>query len=348
MRVALVLGAGGLVGVAHHVGVLRALEREAGFAPDDADLLVGTSAGAVIAAYVRAGWSTEQLWERAAALRQAAPAGAAAGPMELARRLVGSSYVVARSALPVPASVVVPRVPRAVRRLFPAGLFTLGAAPRLLASDLPATWPERALYLCAVDVESGRREMFGRPGAPPVPLARAVLASCAIPGVYPPVPAGGRAFVDGGVHSLTNLDLAAEAGTSLTLCVAPMAYDLTGPPPRAANGVVRLWPTVTLRAEVRAARRAGTQVVVLAPGPSEVRVHGWNLMRGEGLRAVALAAYDATARAAATSRLGDMLSGDLVDLDGRRSARRRQGRGSRPMTALRAWPPTGGTRATTR
>jgi predicted acylesterase/phospholipase RssA len=162
------------------------------------------------------------------------------------------------------------------------------------------------------------------------------------------VPISGRAYVDGGVHSLVNLELAAEFGADLAVCVAPMAYDLGAPPLRSASVVMRFWPSVSLRAERRAAGRAGTQVVVLAPGETEVRAHGWNLMRSEGLHEVALAAYDAAARAIAACRLGDLLSGGVVDLAARRPARRRQGRGRSAITALRECPPTGGTRAITR
>jgi NTE family protein len=63
MRIGLVLGAGGTVGLAWHAGVLRALEQVGGVVPDDADLIVGTSAGSVAAAYMRSGWSTEELWQ---------------------------------------------------------------------------------------------------------------------------------------------------------------------------------------------------------------------------------------------------------------------------------------------
>jgi len=62
MKTALVLGGGGLVGLAYHAGVLRALEVEAGFSPDDAELIVGTSAGSVMGAYLRTGMTTQDMW----------------------------------------------------------------------------------------------------------------------------------------------------------------------------------------------------------------------------------------------------------------------------------------------
>jgi len=65
MKVALVLGAGGMVGLAYHAGALRALEQEGGFDPTGADLIIGTSAGSVIGAYLRSGWTTTDFWELA-------------------------------------------------------------------------------------------------------------------------------------------------------------------------------------------------------------------------------------------------------------------------------------------
>lgn len=61
-KTGLILGAGGLMGLAYHAGVLRALEKESDFRSEDVELMVGTSAGAVIAAYIRAGWGVEDLW----------------------------------------------------------------------------------------------------------------------------------------------------------------------------------------------------------------------------------------------------------------------------------------------
>src|SRR5947209_19775870 len=60
--VGIVFGGGGTVGMAYNAGVTRALERVAGIVPADADLLVGTSAGSIIAAYLRSGWTGEDFW----------------------------------------------------------------------------------------------------------------------------------------------------------------------------------------------------------------------------------------------------------------------------------------------
>src|SRR5688500_17649462 len=107
MKTGLVLGAGGVVGMAYHAGVLHALEQEAGFAADAADLIVGTSAGSVVGAYVRAGWSTDDFWHLALGdhpeleaigggdpieARRQILTPAFRSPFDLARRAVGSAY----------------------------------------------------------------------------------------------------------------------------------------------------------------------------------------------------------------------------------------------------------------
>lgn len=292
MKLALVLGAGGLVGVAHHAGVLCALTDELGFDEEHADLVIGTSAGSAIAAYLRTGWTPQQLIERASDLRNAAPGPIGGGRLDLIRHGIGSAYVVARAVVRAPSVLSVSPMPL-LRRAFPAGVVTMGEGPSILERDLPRTWPERALWLATYDLVSRRRVVLGRPGSPYVALSAAVRASCAIPGVYAPVRAADGVLVDGGTWSLTNLDLVSLAGCDTVLCVAPLSYDPNRPPePR--DRVIR---EVATRALVRATerlRRQGIRVVTLAPGPTEVGVQGVNLMRGTGLERVGEVAYAET------------------------------------------------------
>jgi NTE family protein len=298
-----VLGAGGVVGLAYHAGVLHALEEEGGIRLASADLIIGTSAGAVIAAYLRSGWSSADFWSEALASGaeeldgwRGALAPNFGSPIELVQRGLGSAYVLGRSMLRVP----VPAMPTVLRRLFPGGLFAMEEGLARLEAELPKEWPAEPLWLCAVDIGSGRRVVLGR-DEQDIALPRAVQASCAIPGIFPPVRMGDRVLVDGGAHSSTNLDLAVGAGCELIIGVAPMAYDPAGPPGPLIQ-LARRVPTRALAQEAGFARRRGAQVLLLRPSAAEVRAHGINLMRGEGLDRTARDAYESTARSLATER----------------------------------------------
>src|SRR5437763_10731254 len=192
-RLGIGFGAGGTVGRAYHAGVTRALEQVAGIKPAEADLLVGTSAGSVIAAYLRSGWTGEDFWSFAlgthptladlseddvARRRRNIFTPRWQSPLELSRIAVGSAYVLGQAVVRRPALPV----PGWLRRRFPGGLFAMTEGERRLPEELASEWPDKALYLCAVDINTGRRIVLGRDGAAEVPVATAVLASSAIPG----------------------------------------------------------------------------------------------------------------------------------------------------------------------
>lgn len=310
----------------YHSGALHALQEEGGVDVSAADLVVGTSAGSVVGALLRSGWSARDCFDYATGTHPSTLAGGGDGddrpsrqssfvpgftsPLDLARRSVGSAYVVARSVLrtpsmPVPAFLARP-VNRALAKGFPAGVFTMGQARRQLGELLPESWPQRDLWLVAVDLGSGRRVVLGRPGAPETPLVDGVLASCAIPGVYPPVRTGRLTLVDGGAHSTTNLDLAAKAGCDVVVTVAPMAFDSVERP-ALARQLARRPSSRSLQAEARRARADGAAVLLVRPTAPELALHGGRLMRSTDGPAIAQAAYDATAHLLQTPRAQEVL-----------------------------------------
>lgn len=316
MHTGLVLGAGGMVGMAYHAGVLRALEVEGGFAPDHADLIVGTSAGSVVGAYLRSGWSTDDFWMLAQGTHPDLSALGTDGvarrpdvfvptfrtPIDVVRRGVGSAFVLARSVLPWPMPV-----PGVLRNLFPGGMFTMAEGRRRFEDELPEEWPDKPLWLSTVDIVRGRRIVLGRQGAPAASLRRAVLASCAIPGVYQPVQVGRHTLVDGGAYSTSNLDLAVRAGCKVIIGVMPLAFD-TATPPGLLGQLTRRIPARALSGEVQHARRRGVDVLLIRPSARELRIHGFNLMRPTGLEHVAQAAYEETAEILRTERFQSVLA----------------------------------------
>jgi NTE family protein len=199
-RTALVLGGGGITGIAWEIGLLTGLA-EAGTDLSSADLVVGTSAGSVVGAQLTSGAQLAAMYER----QLAAATGEKATRLDRAtlaqfgwamlrsrgrdvefRRRIGALALAAEKAGLTP--------PEQER------LDVIGA--RLAGTE----WPERVLIITAVDAETGEFRTFDRNSG--VPLLHAVAASCAVPGVYPPVTIDGRRYVDGGMRSAANADLA--------------------------------------------------------------------------------------------------------------------------------------------
>jgi NTE family protein len=101
----------------------------------------------------------------------------------------------------------------------PSGRRSLGELRRIV--ELTGVRWDGRLRIVAVDLQRGHRVVFGSPDAPAVSVARAVEASCAIPGVFRPVEAGGRTYVDGGAWSPTNMDAADVESDERVLCLNP-------------------------------------------------------------------------------------------------------------------------------
>ncbi|MBB6173436.1 NTE family protein [Nocardiopsis mwathae] len=207
MRRALVLGGGGLTGIGWELGILSGL-CEAGVDLTDADLIVGTSAGSVVGAQITSGVALETLFTR----QLAAPNGEVAARLPR-RALARMVWAFLRERDPARARARIGRLAHA------SSTASLTERRAVIAARLPShDWPERDLRVTAVDARSGRREAFGRDSG--VPLLDAVLASCAVPGVWPPAVIGGRLFIDGGVGSAANVDVA--AGCDRVVVLAPI------------------------------------------------------------------------------------------------------------------------------
>jgi NTE family protein len=123
--------------------------------------------------------------------------------------------------------------------------------------------------VCCVDKRSGRRVVFGAPGAPPASVAEAIAASCAIPWVFAPVRIGEREYVDGGVWSVTNLDAAPARRDTHVLCLDPTAA-LRAPIRRALRLAVAL--------EVQILRSRGARVRHIVPDDESARAMGTDFM----------------------------------------------------------------------
>ncbi|MHB8329841.1 MAG: patatin-like phospholipase family protein, partial [Acidimicrobiales bacterium] len=162
-----------------------------------------------------------------------------------------------------------------------AGLLPAGRVPTTaIAEGVDALfddgWPARALWVCAVRIDTGRLTLFGRRGSPPARVGDAVAASCAIPGYFAPVTIEGVRYVDGGAHSLTNLTEVASEGLGLVVVIAPMARSGARRPGLGALG--RELNRFHLGLEARRVRRRGAAVIVFGPTAEDQVVMGANPM----------------------------------------------------------------------
>ncbi|MCK1807385.1 MULTISPECIES: patatin-like phospholipase family protein [Micromonospora] len=246
---ALVLGGGGVTGVAWELGLLAGLAGH-GLRLDEAELVVGTSAGSVVGAQVRSGTPVTQLYEaQLRPPREEVPARLGTGVLLRWAWAGGRGRDAARARARIGAMALSARTPSEQSR-------RAVIAARLPSSD----WPAARLLVTAVDAASGEFVVFDADSG--ASLVDAVGASCAVPGVWPPVTIGDRRFVDGGVRSPVNADLA--AGCERVVVLAPT---------RAAVG-----PMPRLSAQVTALRAAGARVAVVSPDRAARTAIGRNVL----------------------------------------------------------------------
>ncbi|MEU0008290.1 patatin-like phospholipase family protein [Streptomyces sp. NPDC006314] len=207
----LVLGPGGRLGTAWTAGLTAGL-RSFGVDLGEADLIVGTSAGAIVGAVIATGQDPARL----ATVRRFANASSA--PHRPDPAVTGAVFAVLSDPGLDPAD--------ARRRVGRIALETVDAEAEnqllaqraaLIAAD---SWPRRPLLIPAVDAESGEPIVWDATAG--VPLVRAVAASSAFPGIEPPVAVDGRRYLDGALRAGTNTDLAGDARS--VVVVDPLAH----------------------------------------------------------------------------------------------------------------------------
>lgn len=273
------LGSGGLTGIAWELGLLTGLA-EHGIDLTGADLVVGTSAGSVVGAQITAGTPLTELYQA----QLAPPKGEITASMS---RRLQLRYVNA---------VMLSR--NAAKARVRLGRISLASPPlaeevrrEIIAARLPNhDWPSQRLLITAVDAETGESTTFSAGSG--AGLIEAVAASCAVPGVWPPVLINGRRWMDGGMRSSANADLA--AGYERIVVLAPIAQGF-----RALPSAGR---------QCRALTAAGHTVTLVTPDQQALAAIGRNMLSpvqaapaAQAGRAQAAAAAEAVARVWAAS-----------------------------------------------
>lgn len=278
---ALVLGCGGVAGAAWTIATLSALQEQLEWDARTADIFIGTSAGAVLAALLGAGIGVDRML---------------ASQRDEARNCVWNHDTDTGGALPPLPDLRFTGVQLALDglrgKLAPLTAFT-GLLPRgkadmqpfmnLIDSVVPAgDWvPHAATWIMAVDAQTGMRVPFGHDDAPPIPLNRAVCASYAVPGWCPPVEHEGRTYLDGGIVSPVSADLLLDSNIAEAIVLAPMASTYPDNPRSPLARIerrVRRYMTGIVDREVSALEDAGIRVIRLEPGPEDLEAFGFNMM----------------------------------------------------------------------
>ena len=232
MKRALVLAGGGAAGIAWELGVLRGLQDarpELAGRVLAADLVIGTSAGSAVAAQITSGVPLADLYDR-----QLSPESAEI-EVELDMEELLARFTAATADLA--------SQDEAMRAIGALALDTRTVDEPVrkaaIAARLPVPdWPDRPVLLPAIDALTGELTVFSRDSG--VALVDAVAASCAVPGIWPPVTINGRRYIDGGVGSATHADLA--AGYDRILVIVPGEPGQPGPFDQLDGEIERLKP----------------------------------------------------------------------------------------------------------
>ena len=263
-----VLGGGGIGGIAWETGILAGLDAEGVHVTPDATIL-GTSAGSTVAAQLASGTPIAELYQR----QRAGVPWEGSRPMRL-----GTILFYARSA------IFSRTAEQAARRIGKRALAVADTADdnrmHIIEQRLPShEWGALDIRLIAVDAESGEYREFTR--ADGVPLVDAVAASCAIPVEWPTVEIGGHRYMDGGMRSTVNLDLA--PGTGPVVALAP------------STAALGRWGSIDRQRAALGDRR----VAVIRHDAESTRVQGRDILDKAVVPAVALAGYEQGRREAA-------------------------------------------------
>lgn len=299
-RTALVLGCGGTLGAAWMIAALHALSEQTGFDPREADVLLGTSAGAELVTMLAGGIGVDELVDmqrgraRDPRLREHIASTPPGRPPLPRLPLLNPGLLRSRTGL------------AGLTGIAPTGRGDAGWLQRLAEGFEVGAWlPHPAAWIVAYDVRAGERVLFGAPGSPIATVGEALRASWATPGWMPPVPVGDRIFVDGGMGSTASVDLISPADADLVYVLAPMASEHGIRVPGRGGGIeyrlIRRPMSTQLHAEIATARERGTTVVPILPTPVDLAglgPHFMNPNRREAAFESSMATAPETVRAA--------------------------------------------------
>ncbi|HEU5061526.1 MAG TPA: patatin-like phospholipase family protein [Solirubrobacterales bacterium] len=314
-KTALVLGGGGFTGGVYEIGALRALDLLAvNSTVNNFDVYVGTSAGSFVASMLANGVTPEEMMQ---VINSDDNMGLEDLDLDKVLKPNYLGFLSKAVALPLRTAELLGRLARigdfsaidigvGLAEALPAGLYSgsglsdyveeaLGTDGRV--NDFRLIDPE--LYLTATDLDTCERIVFGEDGWSDVPISKAVECSTCLPIVYKPVDLKGRQFVDGGIRSTTNVDIAVEKGAKFIVVVNPLVpyvndFEKTIPTvfgrrvrrvsdmglPAIANQTFRLIAHARLHQAVEQwqEKYPGVDIILIEPEPDDELMFGTPIM----------------------------------------------------------------------
>ena len=261
---ALILGGGGPVGEAWESGVISGLA-EKGIDLSRADLIIGTSAGAIVGARLASRMLRSDFINAALARPSGPPPGhpdqrSSSPPPDLSFLVAKLQEMGTGKGSQQSIRAEIGEWAQKVRPVISESQFVASYTRRFPEKE----WPSRAYECTSVETEDGSLSVWS--GSSGVLLAVAVASSCALPGVFAPIIINGHRYMDGGVRSVTNADLARGCKTALVL--APTM----GPNDALAKSFTR-----PLNGELRTLRDSGCKVELIVPDDASLKAFGATL-----------------------------------------------------------------------
>ncbi len=353
-RIGLALDGGGPLGAIYEVGALCAVEESiAGLDLADCHAYVGVSAGGIIAAalanrmtpralcasFILNTGGADDRFDPAVLL---APAWG-----EFARRLAGLPPALGRAAWAWAVDRNALLAAERIGAALPTGLLSGARLEQQLRRQFNRAGRSndfrhlrRKLVLVATELDTGRAIPFGMPGFDHVPVSRAVQASSALPGLYPPVEIDGRSYVDGALKKTLHASVLLDEGLDLLLCLNPLVpFEAVAPDasrvlqrggrhiPKLVDGGLPVVLSQTFRTLIHSRLEIGmkayeashpdTDILLIEPDPRDAELFFSNTFGYAQRRRIAEHAYQHTRRQlrAQRGRLARVLARHRLGLD---------------------------------
>lgn len=324
-RIGLAVAGGGPLGGMYELGALRAIEEATrGLAPNELDVYVGVSSGAFIVAGLANRLSPAEmcrifLTNESAEARFRPDVFVQPALFEYLRRVwrapgVMLDWLVDLARHPLQQSVT-DNLMR-LGRLLPTGVFDNEAIELFLRGIFTRNGRSndfrtlaRKLYVIAVELDSGKAVRFGAPGFDDVPISRAIQASSALPGLYPPVRIGDRFYVDGALQRTLHASVALDEGADLVIGINPLVpFDAGRADAAGVGSLTELGLPAVLSQTFRTLLQSRMQaslskyrshyenadVVLFEPNPDDVQMFFTNVFSYDNRLQVAEHAYRST------------------------------------------------------